>query len=73
MSAGCVLVAHAMDERHPPLVPQLLDGPNAGMQPQLIVQRYDRVVGDPHCGPVVPVQKVIAGNKGVQIVVTACR
>ena len=63
-------VAYAMDDGQLAIIVEVPHGAHGGMQAVLAVNVEDLVVGDPHCGAVVPIQRVVVGDDGVEVVVT---
>ena len=51
------------------LVPQVFDGPHAGVEPVVIIQRNGALLGDADIRAVVDVQRVVVGHNAIQVVV----
>ena len=71
VGAGRVLVTHAMDDGNLALLVDVMYGPHAGVEAQVVGDRQHLVLGNRDGGPVVAVKRVGEGYDRVQVVVAA--
>ena len=63
-------IANALNDRHFPLVPQLLDGRHVGVEPDSIINGQNPLRVYPYCRPVLQVERIAVGDDGIECVIT---
>jgi hypothetical protein len=71
MGTRRILISDAVNDGHGPLVPKVLHGSHGRMKAVIVVQMNDLVLWDADGGSIVPVERVIVRDDGIEIIVTA--